>query len=198
MITLKREANWYRPYYAIVNDRQYRVDNLKIYQDGKILVKTGSWFENERGRDIEEISLPVDKIILRRKEKFDGNVFAMTHKESYGNETLINVYIPADMLNIHFAEYKIMYKQLKAIYKGDQDICIPSLVKCLDTHKWSIEQNYEDIYKQVDGFALRCNTEDNGENILSLLDRMKELVTEWVTENKRINNLTVEEALQEV
>ena len=68
MITLKREANWYRPYYAVVNDRQYRVDNLKIYQDGKILVETGSWFENERGRDIEVVNLPVDKIILRRKD----------------------------------------------------------------------------------------------------------------------------------
>ena len=198
MITLKRNASWYRPYYGIVNNKEYKVDKLLIYKDGKILVEAGSWFENERGRDIEEVNLPVDKIILRRKEKFDGNVFAMTHKESYGNETVIDVYIPADMLNIHFTEYKIMYKQLKAIYKGDQDICIPSFVKSLDAHKWTIEHEYEDIYKQVDGFALRCNTKDDGENLLSLLDKMKELVTEWVAENKRVNNLTVEEALQEV
>ena len=153
MITLKRNASWHRPYYGIVNNKEYKGDKLLIYQDGKILVVTGSWFENERGRDIEEVSLPVDKIILRRKEKFDGNVFAMTHKESYGNETLIDVYIPADMLNIHFTEYKIIHRQLKAIYKGEQDICIQFSMKCLDTHKWSIEQNYEDIYKQVDGFA---------------------------------------------
>ena len=198
MISLKRETKWYRPYYAIVNDRQYKVDNLKIYQDGKILVATGSWFENERGRDIEAVSLPGDQVILRRKEKFDGTVCAMTHKESYGNETLIDVYIPADMLNIHFTEYKIIHRQLKAIYKGEQDICIQFSMKCLDTHKWSIEQNYEDIYKQVDGFALRCNTEDNGENLLSLLAKMKELVVEYITEKKRVANLTVEEVLLEM
>ena len=198
MITLKRETKWYRPYYAVVNDRQYKVDNLKIYQDGKILVETGSWFENERGRDIEEVNLPVDKIILRRKEKFDGNVFAMTHKESYGSDTLVDVYIPAETLGIKFVGYKIKYKQLIATYSGEQDIYITSYIKSLDSHLWEIEKSYMEIYKQAGDYALRNKTGDDGENLIGLLDKMKELVVEYITEKKRVANLTVDEVLLEM
>ena len=198
MITLKREAKWYRPYYAIVNDKQYKVDNLKIYQDGKILVETGSWFENERGRDIEEVNLPVDKIILRRKEKFDGNVFAMTHKEKYGSDTLVDVYIPAETLGIKFVGYKIEYKQLRVAYSGEQDIYITSYIKSLDSHLWEIEKSYMEIYKQAGDYALRNETGDDGENLIGLLDKMKELVVEYITEKKRVANLTVDEVLLEM
>lgn len=198
MITLKRETKWYRPYYAIVNDKQYKVDNLKIYQDGKILVETGSWFENERGRDIEVVNLPVDKIILRRKEKFDGNVFAMTHKEKYGSDTLVDVYIPAETLGIKFVEYKIKYKQLIATYSGEQDIYITSYIKSLDSHLWEIEKSYMEIYKQAGDYALRNKTGDDGENLIGLLDKMKELVVEYITEKKRVANLTVDEVLLEM
>ena len=198
MITLKRETKWYRPYYAVVNDRQYKVDNLKIYQDGKILVDTGSWFENERGRDIEVVNLPVDKIILRRKEKFDGNVFAMTHKEKYGSDTLVDVYIPAETLGIKFVEYKIKYKQLIATYSGEQDIYITSYIKSLDSHLWEIEESYMEIYKQAGDYALRNKTGDDGENLIGLLDKMKELVVEYITEKKRVANLTVDEVLLEM
>ena len=198
MITLKRETKWYRPYYAVVNDRQYKVDNLKIYQDGKILVDTGSWFENERGRDIEVVNLPVDKIILRRKEKFDGNVFAMTHKEKYGSDTLVDVYIPAETLGIKFVGYKIEYKQLKVAYSGEQDIYITSYIKSLDSHLWEIEKSYMEIYKQAGDYALRNKTGDDGENLIGLLDKMKELVVEYITEKKRVANLTVDEVLLEM
>lgn len=198
MITLKRETKWYRPYYAIVNDKQYKVDNLKIYQDGKILVETGSWFENERGRDIEEVNLPVDKIILRRKEKFDGNVFAMTHKESYGSDTLVDVYIPAETLGIKFVGYKIEYKQLKVAYSGEQDIYITSYIKSLDSYLWEIEKSYMEIYKQAGDYALRNETGDDGENLIGLLDKMKKLVVEYITEKKRVANLTVDKVLLEM
>lgn len=198
MITLKRETKWYRPYYAVVNNRQYKVDNLKIYQDGKILVETGSWFENERGRDIEVVNLPVDKIILRRKEKFDGNVFAMTHKEKYGSDTLVDVYIPAETLGIKFVGYKIEYKQLRVAYSGEQDIYITSCIKSLDSHSWEIEKSYMEIYKQADDYALRNKTGDDGENLIGLLDKMKELVVEYITEKKRVANLTVDEVLLEM
>lgn len=198
MITLKRETKWYRPYYAVVNNRQYKVDNLKIYQDGKILVETGSWFENERGRDIEEVNLPIEKIMLRRKEKFDGNVFAITHKEKYGSDTLVDVYIPAETLGIKFVGYKIEYKQLKVAYSGEQDIYIMSYIKSLDSHLWEIEKSYMEIYKQADDYALRNETGDDGENLIGLLDKMKELVVEYITEKKRVANLTVDEVLLEM
>lgn len=196
-ITLRRKEVWYRPYYAEVNNRKYKVDKLRIYQDGKILVDTGSWFENERGMDIDSVELPIDKIILRRKEKFDGEVFAMTHKESYGNETVIDVYIPAEMLNIHFTKYRIMYRCLKAIYEGDQGIYIHSFVKDLDSHAREIEREYEEIYKQVDRFKM-TNFDKSKEQLFESLDKMKSLAAEYYAENERVNNLTVEEAVREV
>lgn len=195
-IILKRNAGWFRPYFAEINNREYQVDKIHIYQDGKILTTTRSgWFENKDQGDVKSVDLSTEKIINRRKEKFDGEVFGITHKESYTNETHVDIYIPAEMLNISFAEYKVEYDQLWAVYKGDQGIVIRESIKNLTTHLNEIEEEYRKIHKQIE--MLYNIKEKDGEKILGFLDEMKKLVIDYVKENNRIKNMTVEEALSQ-
>ena len=123
---ITRKAAWYRPYYIVASGREYRLEKIHFYKDGKILVSTNSgWLENQNG-DIESIELPIDEIKAKRKEDFNGKVFVISKgKEPYGDELLAELYIPSDMLNVQFVENKIEYKtQVRAIYKGANGIYI--------------------------------------------------------------------------
>ena len=126
---LTRSASWHRPYYLTANNKVYKVNTIKFFKDNEIIVASNSgWLENKNYMDITEVILPVEEVKVRRKVKFDGEVFIISlGKEKYGDETIADVYIPADMLGIHFVGHKIMYNsQLRAVFEGEQGIYLTS------------------------------------------------------------------------
>lgn len=187
-----RTSNWYRPYYVSVNNKWYQIHQIKFYKDNKIMVESNSgWLETERG-DIENIELPNTEIKLKRTEKFDGSIFIISRgKEFYGNDIMADLYIPADMLDIHFVKHEIMYKtQVRAIFKGEQGIYIASYVKSLDGELHIIRNEYEEAYKRVSDVALSIH---NSEEVLLNIDKLKELAEKFIAERKRIHNLTIDD-----
>lgn len=187
--------NWYRPYYVVVNNKLYKVDKIKFYKDNAIMVETQSgWIERVDG-DIKEIELPIDEIKLKRKETFDGKVFIISKgKEWCGNETIVDLYIPADMLNIHFAKHEIKYQQLRAVYEGEHNIYISVYVKSLTVELEAIRDEYEKVYKQLDGYSMRTNRADI---IYDNIDKLKELAEKYKAEQKRVYELKVEDVVED-
>jgi hypothetical protein len=188
-----REANWYRPYGVVVNNKAYRVNRIKFYKDDKVLVSSkSSWLVTENGRDIAEIELPIEEIKLKRKEKFDGTVFIISlGKEQYGNETMADVYIPADMLNIHFVRYQIEYhRQVTAVYEGEQGIYISAYIKSLDEELYAIREEYEAVYKEVNDSKMAIT---GGNIILAKIDELRKLAERYKIEQERIYNLTIDD-----
>lgn len=199
MLITKAE-NWYRPYYITASGRGYKVDRIHFYKDDKILVSTSSgwlekmkWEEHNIKEDIVSIELPIDEIKTRRKEKFDGKVFAISKgKEDYGTDLIAELYIPAEMLDVHFVKNVIKYKtQVRAIYKGANDIYIDVYVKSLDGELQEINKQYEEIYKACDGYNLGYHTED----IIEKLDKLKALAEQYVEAKKQMESLTIEDVL---
>lgn len=189
---IQRTASWYRPYYITASGRGYKVGKIHFYKDGKILVSSNSgWLENQNGIDIESLELPIDEIKTKRKEKFDGEVFAISKgKENYSNELLAELYIPADMLGVHFVENKIEYNtQVRAIYKGSNGIYISAYVKSIDGELNSIRKQYEEVYKACDGYNLGYHTE----NIVEKLDNLKTLAEQYIKAKKQMENLTIDD-----
>ena len=188
-----RIEQWYRPYGITVNNKSYRVHKIKFYTDDKVLVESRSgWLEDKRDRDIVELELPIGEIKLKRKENFDGTVFIISlGKESYGTETLADVYIPADMLNVHFVEHQIEYsRHVKAVYEGEQNIYISSYVKSLDGELYAIREAYEAIYKEVNDSKMAIG---NIDLTLSNIDKLRELAERYKAEQERIRNLTIDD-----
>ena len=94
------------------------------------------------------------------------------------------------MLDIQFVENKIEYKtQVRAIYKGVNDIYISAYIKSIDGEINSIRNQYEEIYKACDGYNLGFHTEDIIEN----LDKLKDLAEQYIEEKKRMENLTIDD-----
>lgn len=188
-----RKSCWYRPYYIVASGREYKLERIHFYKDNKILVSTNNgWLGNSQELDIENIELPVDEIKVKRKENFNGEIFAISKgKENYGVDLLAELYIPADMLGIHFVEYKIMYNsQVRAIFEGEQGIYINSYVKSLDGRLNAIRNEYEETYKRVSDTYLSIH---KAENVLADIDRLKKLAEEFVAERKRIHDLTIDD-----
>ena len=189
---ISRAENWYRPYYITASGRGYKVEKIHFYKDDKILVSTNSgWLEKESGADITSLELPIDEIKTRRKEKFDGNVFAISlGKESYTNDLLAELYIPAEMFNVHFVENVIEYNgMVYSVYKGTNGIYIDKYIKSLNGKLNNIRGQYEEIYKASDGYNLGYHTED----IIKNLDKLKALAEQYIEEKKRVESLTIED-----
>ena len=186
--------NWYRPYYVVVNNKLYKVDKIKFYKDNAIMVESQSgWLETDRG-DLKEVELPTDEIKLKRKEIFDGKVFIISKgKEWCGNEIIADLYIPADMLNIHFTKHEIKYQQLRKVYEGEQGIYISVYVKSLIEKLMLIRSEYEEVYKQLDDSKMSIT---DAEIVFNNINRLKELAEEYKAEKKRVHDLTVEDVIK--
>lgn len=193
---IKRGSNWYRPYYIELSTGVYKVDDIVFYNNDGIICNTDcGWLskgiEGYCGDDIESIELPVDSIKLRRKIKFDGEVFAMTHRKEYERETTATLYIPADMLNIKFEKYYISLNILFAQYTGDNGIKISNVFKRLGEKLSELMEQFENESKNVESYRLISCSSD----VISCLDKMADIARAYKAEQERINGLTIEEAL---
>ena len=188
---IRRASNFYRPYYVLVNNKQYQVKQIKFYKDNKVIVESQSgWLEKVDG-DIKELELPINEIKLKRKETFDGKVFIMSRGiEWCGGDTMADLYIPADMLNVHFAKHEIKYQQLRKVYEGEQGICISVYVKSLTVELEAIRDEYDELYKQLDSYNMKT---EKIELFYDKINKLKELAEKFKAEQKRVHDLKVED-----
>lgn len=187
-----RKSNFYRPYYVIASGREYQVDKIHFYKDSAILVSTNSgWLENKNGADIESIELPVDEIKVKRKESLDGKIFVISKgKELYGNDLIAELYIPANMFDVHFVRNQIVCKRyISAVYEGANDIFISSYVKSIDGELNNIRKQYEELYKSCEGYDFAYHTDD----VIEKLDTLKNLAKQYLDEKQRVESLTIDD-----
>lgn len=182
----------YRPYRVVANNTAYTVDKIHFYKDNEILISSQSgWVEDKNGRDIMNIDLSVEEIKLKRKLKFDGTVFIMSKGKDWASELRAELYIPADMMGVHFVKHEIVYHKLVcAVYEGEQNIYISSCVKMLDTELYAIRDEYEKVYNSVSDSYLAVH---NSDEVLANIDRLKELAEKYIAERKRVHNLTIDD-----
>lgn len=187
---VSKKADWYRPYYIMASGREYKLERIHFYKDGKILVSSHSgWLEKEHGGDIACLELSVNEIKIKRKVNFNGEIFAISNgKESYGDDLVAELYIPAEIFNIHFVENVIKYKtQVRAVYRGDNDIYIETYVKSIDGELNNIRNQYEEVYKKCDEYNLGYHTE----NIIENLNKLKELAEQYIKAKEQMEKLTI-------
>ena len=187
---LKRGSNWYRHYDIRVNGKNYEVKEIKFYNNNGVVVSSCSgWLESKYG-DITEINLPIDEVKTRRKEKFDGEVFIISSGKEYNNELMATLYIPADMLGVHFVKYGIFYNsQVRAVYEGNYDIYITTFKKSIDEHLNEIRIEYEEIYKKSSDIDITINAL----TVINNIDKLKNLALEFEKEKKRIEGLKIDD-----
>ena len=183
--------NIYRPYSVVVNGRGYYVGNIHFYDENGVVVSSGCGWLERKGypTDIKSVELPVEEIKLRRKPKFDGVVFAMLYKD--WDETKAELYIPCDMLGVHFTCNKLEKGtwQVCKVYDGEQEIHIERYVFSVDGKLKEIRSEYDKLHKDSESYMFISKSD----GIISNLDRMRELAEDYRTELARLNNLTIDD-----
>lgn len=188
-----RQNGWCRPYPIGVNNKGYYLDNIHFYNESGVVVSNGCGWLERKGypTDIKNIELPVEEIKLRRKPKFDGVVFAMLHKDNLLNETKAELYIPCDMLGIHFVCNKLDKEiwQVRKVYDGEQEIHIEQYVFSVNGKLNEIRNEYDKLHKDSESYRLISDSD----KIISNLDKMRELADDYRTELTRLNSLTIDD-----
>lgn len=185
-----------RRYYVYVNDKGYYVEDIVFYQDGKLLVSSGrGWLENAECCDIWNIELPVDTIKLKRKAVFNTrDVYILSNGKNFHGELTAVLYIPADMLNIKFAEHFLRSYRVLARYTGNDGIVLEKYIKAVDGKLNELFAEYEQAHRDVDVYNMSLQ---KAELVLANIDKMKAIAEAYKEEKKRLYYLTVEDALKE-
>ena len=100
MLNITRGNQLYRPYITNVNGVERYIDKIYIYdKEGVILKINQGWLEDKKGKDITNLELNTDKkIILRKKEKFDGEIYIINTNSPYKGQKRCILYIPNNLL----------------------------------------------------------------------------------------------------
>lgn len=196
---LKLNTRWgtsNRRYYVNVNDKGYYVEDIVFYQDGKPLISSGNgWLKNAEGCDIWNIELPVDTIKLKRKAVFNAReVYILSCGKNFHGELTAVLYIPADMLNIKFAEYSLSSYRVMAKYTGNDGIVLKKYIKSIDGKLNELFAEYEQAHRNVDVYNMSLQ---KAELVLANIDKLKAIAEAYKEEKKRLYFLTVEDALKE-
>lgn len=190
MIKLERTVGWYRPYTVVASGKEYVLDNIKFYdKDGNILSAGNGWLQCKAGSDIPCIELDIEKVTRRNKEKFDGEVFGMTMRCSYSNETRLVLYIPMDMLNIKYeGKKKMCGDRVYECYTGDQGVYVTKYVESLDKDLRAIKNDYTALLESVELFKMERNPEAAIEGLYKMIETIKK----FQVERQNIDNIVVE------
>ncbi|WP_340819029.1 hypothetical protein [Methanolobus sp. WCC4] len=98
LITIGRKNEVYRPCYIKINNKEYQIEKIHIFNKEGILYSTYSgWFEKYIGiylsEDITEFTL--NDVVLKRKINYnlETNFIISLGKDDYSNEKLCELYI---------------------------------------------------------------------------------------------------------
>ena len=196
MIITRGEV-WYRPYKVIASGRNYFLDKIVFFEkDGIMVENRNGWLENERGIDLPEFYLPVESLKVKRKATLSTDEpYLISLGKDYTKENKAILYVPMHMVNLHLEKYEIVYGyQLRAIYKGEQNIHFDVFIKALNGELTLLSEEYERAYKDVEHFQMRTSTR---EEVMERIDNLKSIADRYHAEKERLDNLTMEEALKE-
>lgn len=189
-----RNQGFYNQYMLDVSGWRREVFEIHVYdKDGVMFTTNSGYFEDDDGEVIDEIWLNTDKDIkLKRKLKFDGDVFVMT-KDKY-REKYWSLYIPNKLLNFE-SQGRILlefYSSFSVSEKYVSDKIDASYLQNLPGIKLNGKLNK--IFYEFNSLKEKIDIAKKSEvqTLLNKLDLLKKLAKKHEKERERILSLDLE------
>lgn len=184
-------GNLYNEIVLNVSGWNRRVTSINIYNEcGVLLEMDCGFFKNKNNETLRHVDLDTEKEVkLKRKLRFDGNVFVMT-KDGY-SEKMWELFIPNELIEFEFVERKLL-RSLSTFmvvdkYKSDKIGAVyldhkPEID--IDKKLYELQQELQSLKQNVS-----FHKDKTSKELLANIDRMREIVFEYDEEVERIKNL---------
>ena len=196
MIVIGKDYNWYRPY---IYDK-YTIKNIMFYNENGVIAQSNSgWLENN-GKDLEQITINVDEITLKRKEDFKikGAFIISKGKEPYGDNLGADLYINADLFGVKFKEYKKEFDSIRKYYVGkdfkNQEFQLTENVKWLRENWYKYQTIVQENAKKLENIYYDTTIDEVAECIKNI----KKYGKKMFDERRKIESYSVEDYMKEI
>lgn len=196
MIIIGKDYNWYRPY---IYDK-YTIKNIMFYNENGVIAQSNSgWLENN-GKDLEQITINVDEITLKRKEDFKikGAFIISKGKEPYGDNLGADLYINADLFGVKFKEYKKEFDSIRKYYVGkdfkNQEFQLTENVKWLRENWYKYQTIVQENAKKLENIYYDTTIDEVAECIKNI----KKYGKKMFDERRKMESYSVEDYMKEI
>lgn len=191
---LYRTATWFNPFSVEVNDKEYTLDSISIFENGKIIARTNSgWFGSNNNYD--EMFFDCDCVVKRKIDLNYTTAFIIKSGNSYENR--YDLYVPNSAALLEAPIYtstmsnhrRIVKTQKSSIVEGvrfDKHIFTDEAVNNIENQireiGKKIEMSYGNDFDKIEEYtrALNCLAIERNVTLKKLKDAtIEELVAEY-------------------
>lgn len=191
---LYRVAKWFNPFSVEVNDKEYTLDAIIIFDNGKIIARNNQgWFGSNNNYD--EMEINCDCVLKRKVDLNCNTAFIIKSENSYENR--YDLYIPNSAVLLEAPVYKstmsnnrrIVKTQKSSIVEGvrfDKHIFTDEAVNNIESQireiGKKIEMSYGNDFDKIEEYtrALNCLAIERNVTLKKLKDAtIEELVAEY-------------------
>lgn len=190
---IQRGADWYKPYTIEKNGISRDVVDIVIYEiNGKEIVRSGMGYLSDIVTGVtalKEIEIPTDKDIkLKRKKRFDGEVFVVTKEESFSNKLSWVLYIPNELVKFKRVSRQI---KLQTVVDRWESKVLGATIEVY-RHDFGVFEKTQQLKKRFEeirnGYHFRIEQEDIEEQ----LELLGDLQRQYKKELQRIESIDLE------
>lgn len=181
---LYRQADWYRPLFVTLeNGNEVELNNIIIYDEKGIVVQTRcGYFDNDKGIDIK------GEIVKKIKENFTKKEnYVLKGEEQYSNNTVYDLYVYRDNVNVQFLGFKKTADLIMAKYNingGEFKI----LYTTISGNKYIYENRFKELKDEIKDYSLPMEEEELDMICKELIEVNKKIIEE----KKRIEDFKIE------
>lgn len=186
---LYRKSDWYRPLYTITKSgNEVELNNIIIYDEKGIVVQTKcGYFDNDKGIDIK------GEIVKKIKENFTKKEnYVLKGKEQYSNNTVYDLYVYRDNVNLQFLGFEKSADLIIAKYDingGEFRI----LYTTISGNKYIYENRFKELKDEIKNYSLPMEEEE----LDMICEELIEVNKKIIEEKKRIKDFKLENMEEE-
>lgn len=186
---LYKKADWYRPLYTITKSgNEVELSNIIIYDEKGIVVQTKcGYFDNDKGIDIK------GEIVKKIKENFTKKEnYVLKGKEQYSNNTVYDLYVYRDNVNLQFLGFEKSADLIMAKYNingGEFRI----LYTTISGNKYIYENRFKELKDEIKNYSLPMEEEE----LDMICEELIEVNKKIIEEKKRIKDFKLENMEEE-
>ena len=184
---------WYNPFFVEVNGVSKKLNTIRVYKNGKILIHhNSSWFTDGRSSNnpVQELGIP-GECVLKRKVNLDLTTNFVVSVRDYADDSCYDLYIYADNLPVEPASY--VYLHRSNLVMKQTKVSAEGLTWITFTESKTASRGLRDLYSNVSELGSTLRNIGYAENLAKTIEGLAQLNSKIEEEKGRLSSISAEE-----